>query len=127
MDIDLHFTSNNILTLKQDYYEFAGGAHGINGLYYFNYNPKTGQQLENNALFDDVVAFTAFAKTKFIKTHGPINQYWFEGDVFRLPKNIGFGPEGMLFFYNVYEIAPYAEGSFELTFTWQEIEDYLSF
>lgn len=125
--MDIVYTSNDVMTLQSDYYEFAGGAHGIGGVSYWNYNPKTGQKIENTGLFDDIEGFTAFAKAKFIQTHGPLDRFWFEDMVFTLPANIGFNQQGMTLFYNVYEIAPYAEGTFQLDLTWSEIEKYLSF
>lgn len=127
MDVEVRYMSNDILTLQSDYFEFSGGAHGRSGLHYWNYNPTTGKRLENKALFKDLEGFTAFAKAAFIKTHGSIEQFWFEDKVFILPASIGFSQEGMLLFYNVYEIASYADGTFQLTFTWEEIEDYLAF
>lgn len=125
--IDVAYTSNNVLTLQNDYYEFAGGAHGMGGINYWNYNPKTGQKIKNTALFTDLEGFTAFAKAKFIQTHGSLDQFWFENTVFKLPANIGFNQEGMTLFYNVYEIAPYAEGTFQLDIAWSEVKRYLSF
>ena len=125
--MDIVYTSNDIMTLQSDYYEFAGGAHGIGGVSYWNYDPRTGQKFENTALFKDLEDFTAFAKAKFIKTHGPLDQFWFESETFALPANIGFNQQGMTLFYNVYEIAPYAEGTFQLDLVWNEVEKYLSF
>jgi len=125
--VEVSYTSNEILTLQNDYYQFAGGAHGVSAIQYWNYNPKTGQKFTNNALFNDLDGFVAFAKAKFIKTHGSLDQFWFEDGVFTLPANMGFGETGFVLFYNVYEIAPYADGTFQLEFTWDEIEGYLSF
>lgn len=127
MDITVRYNSNAILSLQNSYYEFAGGAHGSGGLIFWNYNSKTGQRLENISLFKDVGTFSAFAKAKFIAAHGPLNQFWFKNETFALPESIGFSEEGLLLFYNVYEIASYAAGTFELILPWEEIEDYLSF
>lgn len=127
MDIEVHYSSNDVVTLQSDYFEFAGGAHGRSGVHYWNYNPKTGKRLENEALFKDIEGFTAFAKAQFIQTHGPLDQFWFEEEVFMLPASMGFSQEGMLLFYNVYEIAPYADGTFQLIVPWEEVEEYLNF
>ncbi len=125
--IDVIYTSNDLLTLQNEYYEFAGGAHGMGGVSYWNYNSKTGKKLANEELFEDVKGFTAFAKAQFIKTHGTIDQFWFEDEVFALPANIGCTQDGLTLFYNVYEIAPYSEGTFELNLKWKDVKKYLSF
>ncbi len=127
IDIEIGYSSNDILSLHCDSYEFAGGAHGIGAVRFWNYNPKTSRPLENEALFKDVAEFHAFAKAKFIQTHGSLKQFSFDDDNYNLPDNIGFDQEGIILFYNVYEIASYADGTLELRFSWVEIEDYLSF
>ena len=125
--IDVVYSSNDVLTLQNDYYEFAGGAHGVGGVSYWNYNPKTGQKWENAALFSDLEGFKAFAKEEFIKTYGSLDKFWFEDEVFTLPTNIGFTQEVLILFYNVYEIAPYSEGTFQLNLKRKDVEKYLSF
>ena len=127
MDMTVAYTSNDILSLQATYYEFSGGAHSINGVHFWNYNPKTGQRLKNETLFKEEKAFSAFAKAKFIQTHGPLHLFKFKGGTYELPQNIGFNQEGIRLCYNIYEIATYAEGTLELNFSWQEVEDYLNF
>ena len=51
---------------------------------------------------------------------------YFFGEEFHLPANIGYNDEGVLLFYNVYEIASYAVGITEFTIPFEEVEDYLS-
>ena len=126
MDMTVAYTSNDIVSLQATYYEFAGGAHGTNGVHFWNYNPKTGQKLKNENLFKDEKAFNAFAKARFIQTHGPLHLFKFKDGRYELPQNIGFNQDGIRLFYNRYEIAAYAEGTLELNFSWQEVEDYLN-
>lgn len=126
MDIEIGYSSNDILSLQCNSYEFAGGAHKTESIHFWNYNPKTAQRLKNNALFKDIEAFSAFAKAQFIKIYGPLKSFWFKNG-FTLPENIGFNKEGLILFYNVYEIAHYTDGAFQLILSWEEVKDYLAF
>ena len=52
-----------------------------------------------------------------------IDYFW--GEPFHLPENIGLNDEGVIFFYNVYEIASYADGITEFTIPFSDIESLL--
>lgn len=49
-----------------------------------------------------------------------------EDDKFILPANIFVTKDGLLLFYNVYEIAPYSDGTKELLLTYDELKGYIS-
>jgi hypothetical protein len=44
-----------------------------------------------------------------------------------MPANIGYNDEGVIFLYNVYEIAPYARGIIEFTMPFETISEFLKF
>ena len=53
------------------------------------------------------------------------NGFMFENDKFQLPQTYFYTPNGFLLFYNVYEIASYAQGNFEVLIPYDEIKPYL--
>lgn len=46
-------------------------------------------------------------------------------DAFALTENFWIGPKGLTFYYNPYEIAPWALGTTELLLTYREIRDLI--
>jgi len=121
------YASKHILSIGIDSYIMAGGAHGNSTFQFLNVNAQTGALLTLDEITEDKEGLYAFAKAYFIKTHGSIDQFWFLDDTFTYSENIGFTESGILFFYNTYEIATYAEGSIELTLPWDNVEDFLLF
>jgi hypothetical protein len=74
---------------------------------------------------DDLTLLTNFALNKF---QAEMNHEWDESltDDFFLTENFLLSDEGISFFYNAYEIGPYAMGYPEINITWNEIKTCLS-
>lgn len=126
------YEDDNILTIKIDSYLFTGGAHGYNTRNYLNFNKLTAEELNIDALFKPNTDFTAYADFKFrlqegIPMEANINStgFMFAAEIFYLPKDIGYTPEGIQLFYEQYEITSYADGPIILTIPYLELEKYL--
>jgi hypothetical protein len=52
-------------------------------------------------------------------------QDYFFGKPFHLPENIGYGDEGIILLYNVYEVASYAQGYTEFAIPYDIAESFL--
>ncbi len=114
---------NNLLSLKNEVTMYTGGANA-----YYNVNLSVYDL--NNAkkvAFEETIKksklgeFLIFAESQFKEEKGILeNQsvkdagYWFENDKFFLPDNFNMTDSGLIFFYNLYEIAPRSEGPIEL-------------
>lgn len=127
------FQSNELLSLRMEMYEFAGGAHGFEGLLYKNFDVNTRKELTHATFFTDVEAFTAFAKAAFDEQQVKISEtapngdsFLFENDLFRLPENLGLIEEGLHLYYHMYEIAPYQSEAFEMYIPWDEVKEYIN-
>ena len=114
----ISYESRQFLSIKLTGYIFTGGAHGYRSTRYLNFDVERGKELESWELFSDLSGFQALAEEAFRETHGipegsPINStgFMFEENLFTLPENIGLEPEGLVLFYNPYEIASYADGN----------------
>lgn len=114
-------------------YLFTGGAHGYGTTSFMNINPQTGEELTSKELFKNNKEFTAFAEKKFraqqeIAEEQSINntKFWFENDEFYLPESVGFTPDSLIFIYNQYDIASYADGPIELKIAVKEAEPFLN-
>ncbi len=120
------------LTIKMKTDVFTGGAHAHKTTSYLNFDKKKGKKLAPGELFADQIGFQAFAETKFreqeaIPEGKPINHtgLMFESDLFYLPDNIGYTPEGIRLLYNPYEVASFADGAITLTLPYAEVERFL--
>jgi hypothetical protein len=51
--------------------------------------------------------------------------FFFDKDVFKLNDNFQMSPEGLKFFYNPYEVAPYVMGPIELVIPWADLRGLL--
>lgn len=126
------YTSKELLCFEMRQYLFTGGAHGYGTTSFMNIDPKTGAELSAKELFKNPKEFTDFAESKFraqqqitedqsINDHG----FWFENDTFHLPKSVGFTQDSLIFVYNQYDIASYAEGPIELKIAMKDAEPFL--
>jgi hypothetical protein len=129
----IKYQSENILNIEIDHYTYTGGAHGYQGLRSLLFDPNSGASISTTDLFIDKVAFTAFAEKKFrAKYKIPINKsinstgLMFENEIFSLPQNIFYTDQGLLLYYNTYEVASYAEGTKEILLPYKEVADYLT-
>jgi len=126
------YKTDSIINIKLHNYMFTGGAHGYEGDRSLLFNARTGRSLEYSDIFKDEKAFTAFAEKKFrakykIPAGKPINAtgLMFEGEKFALPQNIFFKENGILLYYNAYEVAAYAEQQKEVLIPYSEADAYL--
>jgi hypothetical protein len=126
------YQSNEILNISVNHDSFTGGAHGYEGIQSLVINPKTGNRLKKQELFTDTIALKSFAEKKF-KTHFKIPKdsainstgFMFMDEKFELPLNFFYTKKGLLFYYNNYEIASYAQGPQELLISYNDLKPYL--
>ncbi|MDN3722960.1 DUF4163 domain-containing protein [Aequorivita sp. SDUM287046] len=113
-------------------YLYTGGAHGYGTTSFKNIDPKTGEEIPFQKLFKDKKEFATFAEKKFrheqkIAQEQSINGtgFWFENDKFYLPESVGFTQDSIIFVYNQYDIASYADGPIELKIAVEEAKPFL--
>ncbi|HET8804223.1 MAG TPA: RsiV family protein [Aequorivita sp.] len=126
------YTSKEHLCFEMRQYLFTGGAHGYGTTSFLNIDPQTGEELTSDQLFKNNKEFTAFAEKQFraeqkITKDKSINEngFWFENDEFYLPESVGFTRDSVIFVYNQYDIASYADGPIELKIALKEVEPFL--
>jgi len=126
------YTSDEVLNIEIQHYSYTGGAHGYSGKRSLLFDPATGKAIENQNLFKDTNTFKAFAEKRFraafqLNENESINSngLMFEDGIFQLPQTYFFTDKGFLLYYNVYEIASYADGPKQLLLPYQDIQPYL--
>lgn len=114
-------TNNNncILSLYFDRYEFTGGAHGMTSRSADTWNLKTGRRMDLSEFFPGKKDYRTYLINEINRQIENLikedNAYYFE-DVSSLVKenfnerNFYITPEGVVIFFQLYEIAPYSSG-----------------
>jgi len=109
-----------VFSLKCKISNYMGGAHPNSFVLLRNFSPYTGDSLGLGTIFTPEslrdlsrLAEQQFRKTKKIKNGVSYEDagYWFKNNKFYLTGNFAFTAEGLLFYYNEYEIAPYSMGA----------------
>lgn len=132
--ISVMFNSNSIVFFQSDYYHHTGGAHGMSGTLFTNFNSQDGKKLllkdllltgYENKLND--IAEKIFRKKRELTADASLEEagFWFDGNKFTLNDNFGIKNDGLIFFFNSYEIASYAMGPTEIILPYEEIKDLI--
>ena len=117
------FYQNDVLVLADDLYTYMGGAHGM---YYTDY---TTIDLRRPAIvtLDDLMrpgyepTLLAAIKMEAAKRE----QVEYPDDLKDISDNFYVLPDTLVFYYGVYEIAPYAAGAFEFKVPTSAVSAYL--
>jgi len=125
----VEYETQEIINIRLDSYIITGGAHGNSNMTSLFFDPKSGKELSIQDIVKDTMALTNIAEKKFrekfdIPADKSINStgLMFVDDKFTLPQNIFVTKDGLLLYYNPYEIAAYAEGAKELLIQYSDIE-----
>jgi hypothetical protein len=120
------------LSLNEEY--FTGGAHGGSGKFFINIHPKTGKvfTLDNLLKQGYQSELRKLAEKEFrinnnlADTASYINNgFEFPDNKFQINQNYGFTQQGIIFYYNSYEIAAYAQGPSQVIIPYEKIKDWL--
>lgn len=128
------YNTPRVFAIETGDYSFTGGAHPNSMTQYTNFDARTGKKLTLNDLFQpgyqqqlNRLAEQEFRRARQMGAGDTFESagYWFENNQFRLPDNFFINEHGLSFFYNPYEIAPYAMGSSEVTLSRAALQSLL--
>ncbi|NBL65404.1 DUF4163 domain-containing protein [Flavobacterium sp. NST-5] len=132
IDAKITYETENVINVSVENYMFTGGAHGYQGIRSLLFDAKTGKELKLKDYIKDEASLLAMAEKLFrekykIGANDPINKtgLMFEGEKFALPQNIFFTKDGLLLYYNTYEVAAYVEGAKEVLIPYNQLEGNL--
>lgn len=131
---DIHNQQGDLLTYRIYFEEYTGGAHGTYHTSFLNINLNTLEILTLNDLFvgdyqeplAKLICLQLMAQNN-VSTREELENlgYGVIGDI--LPtENFYLDDKGITFFYNVYDISPYALGASSVTIPYSHIETLLS-
>lgn len=127
------YLSDDILSFELRKNLYTGGAHGYSATEFVNFDPNTGDVISTKKIIKDNNGFLSLAEKTFRQQHNipsdhSINEagFWFEDDKFNLPESIGFTSDTLIFIYNQYDIASFADGPIELKIPKKEVAPFLN-
>lgn len=129
---DTTFSNPKLLSVQFESYAYTGGAHPNSNVSLYTFDRQTGRSLTLNDLVADTTALLhvveqAFRTSQELKPQDNLEErgYFLQNGRFPLPANVGMGREGMIFYYNPYEVAAYAVGPIELTVPYAQLKNVL--
>lgn len=118
----------NLIVIEITVKMYTGGAHGTDATYYLNFDLQSGELLTLDDIFkpnyESVLNKLAHQAFQHTVSGENLEDYQFENNQF-YNDNFGLLPEGMKFYYNAYEIAPYSSGSADILIPYNQLSDIL--
>lgn len=130
MNVSVKETGGKIISLLTGAYDYSGGAHGNGFVSFSNYAMEGGRKLALSDIVDEEgkktltrVAEEVFRKDKDLVGKDLTEEgYWFGEEGFFLNDNFLLDETSITFFYNSYEIAPYAAGPSEIIIQYDQFK-----
>lgn len=117
---------SNVFTAEMKYYGFSGGVHGYYCYSGESYDTKTGKKLGLTDVVKDTRQMFALVNEKLLADYPEVafidlEEYFEEVSVQDLCWSLGY--EGILFYFNPYELASYADGMQTVMISFAEAPD----
>lgn len=115
--ISVSLSNDSILSLKKESDIFTGGANSNYSIFLSNFDLNSGKllSLDNIVTNGSISTLNSIAESIFKKSYGIKDSfkdkgYWFENNTFELTDNFIISDSGIVFVYNLYDIAPRSAG-----------------
>jgi len=124
------FAASPVLCIALKEVSFTGGAHPNSKQIFWNFDVSKGVRIGLGDILKQGYEgrLTAVAEARFREARGVEEDasfseagFRFDGDAFKLNENFGITGEGLVFYFNDYEIGPHAMGPTVFTVPYSEI------
>jgi hypothetical protein len=128
-EVKVELDTVKVVALAFSEFAYTGGAHPNTALIHRVYDAVSGRRLR----LDEIVrpeardsltrlAERAFRAARDLEPAADLGEagFWFKDGRFALNDEVGARPEGLVFRFNPYEVAPYSMGATEFTVPWAE-------
>ncbi|MBR6615973.1 MAG: DUF3298 domain-containing protein, partial [Lachnospiraceae bacterium] len=113
-----------ILSIRDEFYAYSGGAHPVYGVFGYNFDTQTGKKLELDDVVTDFDKMLELVEQKLYSVYDKDMFYSNVEEYFdnftQQDLNWTMGYQGITFQFNPYLIAPYASGMQEVTIWFEE-------
>ncbi|HMR19567.1 MAG TPA: DUF4163 domain-containing protein [Sphingobacterium sp.] len=122
-----------VLSIRTQFYEYTGGAHGHTVALWSNYDIVEMREINLTDIVseENLPELTRIAEKHFrtfenlADTASLSKDFFFIDGIFALNDNFGMTKNDLIFYYNEYEIKPYAKGSTVIQIPYTEIAEIL--
>ena len=131
---DVAYQNAHLLVYRCYINEFTGGAHGVYFTNFFNIDLNTNRRLLLSDIFtgdyQEAVSnliWEALMKKENVKSRDALEDmgYGALGPIMPID-NFYLSPQGITFYYNIYDIAPFAMGPTEVMVPYSQLKPWLS-
>lgn len=130
IDGEITFKNQSLISIAMNSSINTGSAKNNLKIKFFNFDPATGKAITIEESVNDLEEFKQLVKkyyTKELLTVYNNDKSLTKESPFKLPKSIGFSDDGVIIFYNSYELLmPFTE-TIEFTIPYEAANDYLTF
>lgn len=132
--LTVNIAADTLISIEANTEFFTGGAHGGYGTTFINMNPSTGKQITLADIlkpgYEEVLRKEGeldFRNAQELADTASYSNAGFEfaDDKFVLNDNYGFTKDGIVFVFNIYEIAPYAMGAQEVHIPYTRLKEWM--
>jgi hypothetical protein len=130
--VSLMCNDKNFTTFRFYYYSYTGGAHGLFGDDFSSVDLETGKALTLDDIFvpgykQEIgrLLDARVRQTDKIPADGSLEDYGYFTDNIMPGDTFYVAPDGIGFYYNIYEIRPYAYGSSDIFLSFKEIKQLI--
>ncbi|HQA59089.1 MAG TPA: DUF4163 domain-containing protein [Acetivibrio sp.] len=128
-EYDVRINNNRTMSIPVTYYQYTGGVHGMTTKETVNLDLVNEKELLLKNLFDGSRDYLQVLTDELLKQM-KVQDYLFPDAVsnFKATDDLKFylTDEGMVFYFNPYEIAPYAAGIVEYTISYDDLKEVLN-
>lgn len=118
-----------IVSVKENAYQYTGGAHPMYAMSGLNIDPVTGEQLFITDVVTDFSKLVNVLNDKLIEKYGEETFYSVPEELLceYTPEQFSWtmGYQGITFYFSPYELAPYAAGTQVVTLWFNEAEEWI--
>lgn len=127
--------SYGILSIAFDYFSFTTGMHQNYGRNYSNFDTYSGNQVYLSDVlkkdYENKLRKIVHNHFRQVRKEIPMESslmdtsFWIGGSGFPITENYSIGSDGIIFYYNPYDILSFADGETELLVKYDEIGDLI--
>ncbi|WP_052447380.1 DUF3298 and DUF4163 domain-containing protein [Clostridium polynesiense] len=123
------YNLKDIISLAVTYYQYSGGAHGIYSITPYNYDAESGERLNLKDIFKGNYNYKEILNDYIQKeiSKNPDNYFKDAFKGIRDNQEFYITKDGIVIFFQVYEIAPFAAGNPEFVVPYSKIQQGLKY
>lgn len=125
VNFNIQYIGENYISLLVDSYSYTGGAHGITLRQSYNIDRNTGEIITLKNIFKDGYDYKKVIDEMIMKQINKDKDNYFPEDFKGIQENQAFfiNEEGLVVYFQLYEIAPYVTGFPEFKVPFDDIKN----